>query len=376
MQTIKRTQDVISGNEDLEYLYTFKDFPVFMGSVTTDPATDLKHDLDFYISQSSGMVQISPMLPMSVVYQSEHSSGTTGPGWMQHHKSLAEFIHKYSPKKVFELGGLHGILSEFSHDLDPSIDWTILEPNPTPVEGLRAKIMKGFFHGPDDIPGDVDMIVHSHVIEHLYDPAVFFQSVSQLPEGVKMCFSMPNLKRHMGKNIINAMNFEHTYLCSEEFIDWFLECSGFRLLEKQEYAGDHSVFYAAVKTDLVRSKPYPSVYAENKSLFLDYVNYHQQLVDHANRESVKHDRVFLFGAHAFCHALQVFGLDTSRIICLLDNSESKQGKRLYGTNLTVRSPKILRDEVAPAVILPTSVYNQEIKEDILQNINAKTIFIE
>lgn len=376
MNVIQRKQDIITGNEDLEYLYTFRDFPVFMGCVTGDSTMDLRRDLNFYISRSSGMIQIDPLLPLEVVYQSEHSSGTTGPSWMQHHESLAKFIHKYRPKKVFEIGGLHGILSRCYYDLDKDIDWTILEPNPIPIEDLKAKIIKGFFQSSEDIPLDVDMLVHSHVIEHIYNPSKFFKDLSSLPTGIRMCFSMPNLKRHMSKNIINVMNFEHTYLCSEEFIDWFLETGGFEILEKIEYQEDHSVFYSTVKINDPKQIFYPNFYEENKRLFLNYVEYHKKLVDHANTESKKYSRVFLFGAHAFCHALQTFGLDNSKIICLLDNSDSKHGKRLYGTDFNIQSPKILKNEDAPAVILPTSVYSKEIKEDILNNINPRTVFIE
>ena len=49
---------------------------------------------------------------------------------------------------------------------------------------------------------------------------------------------------------------------------------------------------------------------------------------------------------------------------------------MYGTNLKVFSPNILsKDDSDPVVILKAGVYNQEIKKDILENINSKTIFL-
>ena len=42
MNYINRNKDVILGNNDLEDLYTFNDFPVFMGCVDTPPDKDLK----------------------------------------------------------------------------------------------------------------------------------------------------------------------------------------------------------------------------------------------------------------------------------------------------------------------------------------------
>ena len=55
---------------------------------------------------------------------------------------------------------------------------------------------------------------------------------------------------------------------------------------------------------------------------------------------------------------------------MLDNSEEKQEKRLYGTKLIVKSPKILIEEKDPVVILKAANYNEEIKENILSKINA------
>ena len=86
--------------------------------------------------------------------------------------------------------------------------------------------------------------------------------------------------------------------------------------------------------------------------------------------------VYLFGAHIFAQYLIAFGLDTSCIVSLLDNDLNKHGKRLYGTNLTVNSPKVLAELENPVVILKAGVYNQEIQTDILNNINDSVVFLE
>ena len=108
-----------------------------------------------------------------------------------------------------------------------------------------------------------------------------------------------------------------------------------------------------------------------------YVSYHEELIQELNHKM--HDvtqPVYLFGAHVFAQYLIEFGLDISRIVSLLDNDPNKAGKRLYGTNLMVQSPKALRDVTNPIVILKAGVYNQEIKEDILGNINKSVTFFE
>ncbi|EAK0563932.1 SAM-dependent methyltransferase, partial [Campylobacter jejuni] len=80
-------------------------------------------------------------------------------------------------------------------------------------------------------------------------------------------------------------------------------------------------------------------------------------------------KVYLFGAHLFGQYLIFQGLNTEKIINILDNNPSKQEKRLYGTKFIVKSPKILKDQDDSLVILNAGVYNDEIEKDILENIN-------
>ena len=112
------------------------------------------------------------------------------------------------------------------------------------------------------------------------------------------------------------------------------------------------------------------MYDKNKKLFLDYVKYQQNLVDDLNENMEQtNSPIYLFGAHVFAQYLINFGLDTQKIEDILDNDPQKQGKRLYGTSLMVESPKVLKSIDNPIVILKAGVYNDEIKKDILENIN-------
>jgi len=42
--------------------------------------------------------------------------------------------------------------------------------------------------------------------------------------------------------------------------------------------------------------------------------------------------------------------------------------------MMVESPKILADVVNPIVILKAGIYNQEVSDDIVKNINSTSIF--
>ena len=109
-----------------------------------------------------------------------------------------------------------------------------------------------------------------------------------------------------------------------------------------------------------------------RDLFLDYICKLKN--DVSNLLNSIEDNVYIFGAHVFSQTLLNFGIDESLIISILDNDTKKQGKRLYGTNLTIQSPKVLRDVNSPTVVLRSGIYNEEIKEQLLK-INPQTKII-
>ena len=90
--TYARNNDVISGVQDLELLYSIKNFPVFMGASENSQEDDIFIDLNFQISKSTGMVQINPLIDLSIVYLKSHNPGTIGQIWKTHHEALADFL--------------------------------------------------------------------------------------------------------------------------------------------------------------------------------------------------------------------------------------------------------------------------------------------
>lgn len=151
------------------------------------------------------------------------------------------------------------------------------------------------------------------------------------------------------------------------------------LERKEHFDNGHSIFYAARKMgrDAAETPAPPQLHAAYKALFLDYITFHEELVAQLNSAMRQADApVFLFGAHIFSLYLINFGLETEKIQSILDNDPHKQGKRLYGTDLRVSSPRILKDVPQANVILRAGVFNEEIKKDILENINPAVVFWE
>jgi len=356
------------------------EFPVFMGCTSEAKESDQLADMTWQISPSNGLIQLKKLIPLDILYSQSHDSGLVGKIWMQHHAAFAIFIRKYSPASVLEIGGAHGILSKIYQEQSPGVDWTILEPNPIPVEGVKAKIISGFFDDQFELDEPVDAIVHSHVFEHVYDPQSFVQHISGfLPQGKRLIFSLPNMEEMLKRKYTNCINFEHTVFLTEPYIEYLLHQHGFRVIEREYFLDDHSIFYACVRDKSVHPTDLPAgLYEKNKKIYLDYVAYHEDLIRDLNvkiADLEDDQKLYLFGAHVFAQYLIGFGLDTSRIECLLDNDPNKQGKRLYGTNLQVSSPKILAHASNPVVILKAGVYNCEIKNQIISEINKDTIFL-
>lgn len=129
--------------------------------------------------------------------------------------------------------------------------------------------------------------------------------------------------------------------------------------------------------ELFYKLPVPSsLYKNNKKLYDDYIKYHEDLIKELNQKMLEADGpIYLFGAHVFAQYLIAFGLNAGLVTSILDNDKNKHGKRLSGTNLIVSSPEVLRNIDSPMVILKAGVYNEEIKSQILRDINNGAVFI-
>ena len=372
MRTINRSCDVILGTE-MEELGGLKSFPIYMGCVEQPQSDDIYVDMLWHISPQNGLLQLMKLIPLEILYSTSHMAGAVGNVWMQHHKAFATFISQYQPKSVLEIGGAHGILSKIYDENVDSIDWTIIEPDPIPHDDIKTNFIKGFFDEKFVFEKKVDAIIHSHVFEHIYDPCKFVENISKfLDQGEYLIFSLPNMKEMLERKYTNCINFEHTIFLTEPYIEYLLSRYGFKIIKREYFLDDHSIFYACVRDKNVSPITMQSgLYEQNKKIYMDYVAYHEELIRDINLKvatlSTKHN-IYLFGAHVFAQYLVAFGLNTKNISSILDNDFHKHGKRLYGTDLKVASPKILANESKPVVILKAGAYNEEIKKDIILHV--------
>jgi len=359
---IERNKSVITGKENLEHLYTIKNLPVFMGCVNSNPDDDVIADMEWFICKDTGMIQLKQLVLLDLVYLEQHNDGT-GNTWKEHYLEFAKFIKKHnSGKNILEIGGANDYVAKNYMSLDDNVSWTIVEPNPEYVENKKIKTIKKWFDEKFTLEIHPDIVVHSHVLEHTHNPMLFVEHIGKfLKNGRKHIFSFPNMLPMLEKKFTNCLNFEHTMFITEYFTDYIIKKSGFKILEKQYFGNPHSIFYATEKTDEVIDFELDSKYKEYKEVFMDFVNYHLDIVKELN-EKIENssEPVYLFGAHIFATYLIAFGLNTEKLEkTILDNSEIKNKRRLYGTNFVVDSPKILKDKGKVNVILKAGIYNKE-----------------
>jgi 2-polyprenyl-3-methyl-5-hydroxy-6-metoxy-1,4-benzoquinol methylase len=369
---INRSHDVISGKEDLETIYTIPDFPVFMGVTTSPVSEDIKFPMTFQISKSTGMVQINPLVPLDLVYQKSHNSGIIGKTWQEHHKKLAEFIMRFNPTDVLEIGGFTGILASHCVTKSRNLHWAIVDPHAS-LGTKHATVYKQFFDRNFYLKNKVQMIVHSHLLEHIIDINDFLDNCyNKLTDDGMMILSLPNFKQFIKNRLLNCLNFEHTICLDEDFIVYLFNKYNFEIVEKELFGDCNSIFFCLRKSLTKLDAKLPEdVYETNKNNMMSYFNSILSFVNEINKTE---DKYYIFGGHVTSQFLLAMGLDENKIIAVLDNDPNKIKNRLYGTSLDIASPDTIKKAKNPRVIVKNGSYDEEISEQLLELNNKVKIY--
>ena len=366
-------------NKSFKKIFSIKSFPIYMGTIPKKNKTTSKN-MNFYINKISGSVQIFPRVNLRNLYFKSHGSGKVGTIWQKHHKDFFNFLKIKNKNKILEIGGGHNSIS-----LKPPkkifFSVTSFDPNGKKISNGN-KFYNEFFSNQSILKYKLykkfDVVVHSHLFEHIYEPENFLNSIhSSLKDNGLHFFAVPNMEPMIKKGIASAMNFEHPFFLNEYTIRVLLKKTGFKILERKYYGKYHSIFFKTAKVSKIDNVKVKNLYKKNYLSFKKLNNKWKINVLKINKKIKKYiaKKIFIFGAHIFSQNLIKTGLNIKNIIGILDNDKDKQGEYLYGTKLKVFSPEILKQFSAPVVILRAGEYNLEIKKQILNKINHKTIFI-
>lgn len=374
---INRQTSCLTQSSRFQSLAIIENCPVFFGVTSEKEEDDLYANMEWFLEESTGLIQLNQLIPLDILYQSQHAYGF-GETWEKHYQSFSKFFLEAKPQYVLEIGGGQGRIAQICTESESIKKWTIIEPNPTIEEKHKIKVIQGFFDKNFNIDSHFDTYTFSHVLEHAYDPSEFLDHIYQkMKIGDDLIFAYPNLSEWLRNKNPSSLNFEHTIFLTEKHLHTLLINLGFQIIRKIDYL-NHSHFFHVKKSVKPKSQlEYENISEESTMYLLEFLQYYKNEVAHLNKflDENSERPIFLFGAHIFSQYLKIFGLNVDNVISVLDNSKQKHGLRLYGTNLTVDSPEVLAKYNNPIVILRAGHYNDEIRNQILSEINPDVTFV-
>lgn len=358
---------------DLIFVQVFRNFPVYMG-VTDKTEQELFSDMEFCSCDNCGCVQLKNLIEPSVLYNRPHNPAI-GKTWETHNRCLSDYVisNTVDSSKILDVGGANmkigNLVCESSKVqsytvCDMSVGSYTLEPN------KKIRTIKGYVEYLST-EEKYDAIVLSHTLEHFYEPVAVMKKLNELlSDGGSVFISIPNIEAQLEDGFLNALNFEHTYYLSHEYMKLLASICGFDVVHTENFSKYNS-FYRLQKKQI--GFVFPSDTTRSRLVYQQHI---QKLLKDVAEINFKIDgkQVYCFGAHVFTQMMIAAGLNTSAIKGLLDNDTGKIGKFLYGYDLPVLNPSIIKEESEPIVLLRVAQYKQEIQEGLLAH-NYRVKFI-
>ena len=378
MKVIKRISCVLCESKILKNYRKLVKFPIYMGVTELPINCDIFMDQEWAICENCLCLQLTNLVPLEILYSNNHSVEAVGKIWQTHHEEFAKTILKDLPASICEIGGSHGYLARIITNNLPDIKYLMIEPSPT-FDDNRIEIVKGFFEDNSEKVLGFDSIIHSHVLEHLYEPIKFMNKLNEnMKESSNIHMSIPNINALLLKFGSNALNFEHTYFLTLENLSFIASKTGFEIINVENYI-DHSFFVTLKKaeknqTQIEELKVANEISVKNFDYLWDGLG---EFVDRAKSRVNNKSGVltYIFGAHVFSQSLFHLGLSQCDIEGVLDNATMKIGKRLYGTPYEVFHPEVIRNLSEVRVILKAASYQSEIKKQLM-GLNGNVEIIE
>lgn len=363
MESINRLECEICMSS-LKQLYTIKNMPVKLCCLDT-PEFDTS-TISFSICTTCNTIQLDKLVPLDILYSGNHNTSVVGKTWENYFQFISSKISPIIENKiVLEIGDPSG---KIARRLDGYVDWYIVEPNHNTNIVYKSNIhfISAFFDKHFSFDKKIDIIVHSHVFEHIYSPNIFLEKCYDLlAENGEMVFGVPNME-YIGKSSSApclGIFFEHTMFLNKENICYMLKKNGFKIIEIMDYE-NHSTIYHVRKTD----KPIEYL----QCVITDYTNIFMNTIHEWERfvSSCTFRQYYIFGASYNTQFLLALGL--KNVIGILDNSVEKHGKYLSGYQIF--SPNILIGKDNCSIIVKNGYYNAEIIDQCIK-INDKISII-
>ena len=243
---------LLSGNNNFIKIFSVKKVGIYMRTEKRKNHSPIKRNINYFINKNTGTVQINPKIDVKLLYKKSHGSGTIGNTWFLHHKKFYNLVKKYLKGNILEIGGgdnsmlnqnikFNKINNFFS--LGKNIN---LKKKNKKIHIINSLFTKKLLHKKNI--RNLDLVIHSHLFEHLYKPNNFLQVLHKnMTTNSYQVFSMPNMYQMLKSGMANAVFFEHPFYYDEKATKLLLSRNGFKIIRKTYFGKRHSVMYVTKK---------------------------------------------------------------------------------------------------------------------------------
>jgi len=364
----------ICNQDKLNAIFNLNNIPVNLNCSST--IENYKYEnLSFVQCECCNTIQLDRLIQLPILYGQSHNIKSVGKLWNNYFDLLIPKIQSsINDKTILEIGCPSGKIALNCKNYKK---WYIVDPNVNLSLNEYGNIIpiKNFIDNNFEINDNIDIIVHSHLLEHIYEPNLFLKKCFDLlNENGEMIFGIPNMESIAENNIclFLGMCFEHTIFLNKEIVSYILSKNGFKIKEMIDYE-NHSIIYHVKKHIIYQL--YTDIKIKNYyNQFFNGVNVYNKFIDDCNKIIKNSTKpVFIFGASNSTQFLLSMGISENSLNGIIDNCEKKQNKYFYGFNLIIYSAYKLLEKDS-IVIIKNSFYVNEITEQI-RKINYNTIIL-
>lgn len=329
-----------------------------------DNNNDIIIPYNIFICENCGIYQNKYLGNLNIVYSKSHNNLLISNLWKNHYNNFYNFIENnniiYDNYKILEIGGGNNYLAELF--IKKYKNYSILEPNIyNKIKEIKyiEEWMEKYNYNNDN---DNDIILLSHVLEHLYNPCELFKFKSKY-----ICISIPNMSKYVKNKFINVLNIEHTYYFEEiHIINLFLK-NKYKLINIEHYL-EHSIFMIFKYDEFIQVKNilYNNIIKDdinnNFDMFFKKILKIKDDINFLLNNNFNNEYA-IFPCNHYIQYLITFGLDIKKINYLYDNNSDKFNKILYGTHLICKNLDFfIKKNII--IILIGSIYNYEILNNL------------
>lgn len=287
-------------------------------------------------------------------------------------KTFYEFIKNdnMNISGIIEIGGGSGELYKMFKN---EIPYIIIDPSSN--IDLGDKLIKKFIEDIDlnNFDQKYNTLIMSHVFEHFYEPKKILNIISKCFNIKYIYICHPNFDTYVKKdpNQYYLLHCEHTFYIENDFLVKLFNNISFELIKSEEI-DDYSLNFKFERKENLKRIEEINLNSENIMNI-----YHEKIfnkIKYFNELLEQNNDFYIWPCSFHNIVLFNFGLNYKKLKGILDNSETKIGKYMYGFNIKCESfNKIINntdDNKIIYIILNGGVFNKEIinKYNYVKNI--------